>query len=86
MVGASVPGDEGEGTSIGGCDGGLSAGATLGWAGSEGDVGWAGWSGVDGGVWSGSWSCMVIIRNSFSNKRLDAANGCPGLPRARSLL
>ena len=43
VVGASVPGVDGEGTSIGGCDGGLSAGASLGWAGS----------GVLGGLLSG---------------------------------
>ena len=58
VVGVSVPGVEGEGISIGGCDGGLSAGASLGWAGDDGSVDGTG-SGIEGGVLSRCWSCMM---------------------------
>jgi hypothetical protein len=57
VVGVSVPGEAGEGTSIGGAVGGLSGGASLGCAGGEGWLGCVGCgSGTDGGVLS----CMVM--------------------------
>jgi hypothetical protein len=64
VVGGSVPGVDGEGTSIGGVLGGLSAGASLGWPGCDG---WGGCSGVVGGVLS----CMIMVETPFRPNALD---------------